>query len=413
VTGRVTAVVAIALSSAVVGSASAADLVRPVTILSGHRPCEANLAVDPRDPRDLDVVARDESRDGLVRLRAWRSLDGGRRFRASWIVDGRVAGDRGEASDPVAVYDNKGAPAPAYLALRYGPTTWDSRIVFGTRPVIVSEHAPPFPTLSEDLGTRPWHDKPWATVDRRDGRAYVAWTQRDDTDTMPVAHIMVASALTGEQFGEPVAVARGGTGAQLAVRPDGTVVVAWVDKPNLSTQGRIRAARSTDHGATWSAPATVAAISIEDELSLPTLATDARGRLALCWQEARRIGAGRVACSRSTDGRAWSRRRYVTPAVSRQPAVAATGNGRFWLLVYRYEPDRTRVELWRSCDAARHWRRAAVLARRPFGQSPIFIGDYQGLAATARTVYAAFVLPRRPRGGAMQLLFSAPAGTGA
>lgn len=80
-------------------------------------------------------------------MRMWRSHDGGRTFRAGMLVDRRLAGKPADASDPVAVFDQAGQPAPAFLALRYGRSKWESRITLGNRIVARAGYGPPFPTL--------------------------------------------------------------------------------------------------------------------------------------------------------------------------------------------------------------------------------------------------------------------------
>jgi hypothetical protein len=117
------------------------------------------------------VVSRDEQLSARVSVRMWRSNDGGRSFRAGWLVHGALAGAPADASNAVAVFDAGGRPAPAFLALRYGTSTCDSRIMLGARVVVRDVYGPPFPTLGEIYGARRWHDKPSAAIDPRDGRA--------------------------------------------------------------------------------------------------------------------------------------------------------------------------------------------------------------------------------------------------
>ena len=381
---------------AVLAAPASAD-VRTLALPAGHRSTEAHVAIDPRDPRDVLVVARDEDRDRFVGIRRWRSSDGGKRFRASMLVDERLDGLPADASDPVAVFDHLGRPAPAFLALRYGSSSWQSRIALGDRIVVADEHPPPLPSLGEGFGTRRWHDKPWAAVDPSDGLALVAWTMREDTESAPVSRIAVARALPGQAFSPPQVVGTGNA-AQPVLGPGDAAVLVWYDAPNLSGRASILAARSHDRGATWSAPAVLAAgIAVRGDPPFPTVVRSRHGSTA-CWQQFPAMRRGRIACTRSRDGVTWTRPVATGPAGAAQPALAATPDGRLWLAFYVHRASSTTVELWRSRNGGRAWRRHSTLMRRRVpAYSWYFLGDYQGLAASRDRVIAAFVLPVRAR----------------
>ena len=377
---------------------SAAHAARTLPLPAGHRSTEAHIAVDPSDPRDVLVVARDEDRTRFVALRRWRSRDGGRSFRMGMLVDKRLDGSAADASDPVALFDHRGAPAPAFLALRYGTSTWQTRIMLGDRIVVSDDHGPPLPSLGEGFGTRRWHDKPWAVVDPADGLALVAWTMRENTEIAPVEHVVVARALPGSPFGEPQVVGTG-NGAQPLLGPGSNAVLVWYEAPNLAGTARVLGARSLDRGATWSAPTVIAEeIAVRGDPPFPTVVRSGSGYTA-CWQQFPARRRGRIACARSTDGSAWTTPELIGPAGAAQPALATTPDGRLWLAFYRYRSASTAVELWVSGTGGRAWRRRSTLMRRrvrPY--SWYFLGDYQGLAASGNRVVAAFVMPVRPHG---------------
>jgi hypothetical protein len=195
-------------------------------------------------------------------------------------------GGRATASDPVSLFDNHGRPAPAFLALRYGRSTWGSRSMLGGRVRVRARYGPPFPTLSEGFGTRRWYDKPWAVMDPRDGSAYVTWTQRSATKTGPVEKFAVTRAPRGRAF--PKAHGLGnGSGSQPVVGPGSTVVVVWYYTPNLSTRADILSSRSPDRGRSLSAPTVVASgINARGDPPFPTVVRT-RSEYVACWQQVR------------------------------------------------------------------------------------------------------------------------------
>jgi hypothetical protein len=384
-----------ALGARVASAPAASTLPLP----AGHRATEAHVAIDPTDPRDVLVVARDEQkRSRLVGLRMWRSHDGARTFRGGMLVARRLDGEPADASDPVALFDARGRPAPAFLALRYGPATWQTRIVLGDRTVVQAEYGPPFPTLGDGFGLRRWYDKPWAAIDPSDGLAHVTWTERGSTQTGPLEDVAVASAPPGQAFPAPRLLGAG-SGSQTVVGPGSTVLVVWHRQPNLSQRASILSARSADRGASWSPPRTVAArVNSPGDPPFPTVVRAGSGFVA-CWQQYTARRREQVACSRSAAGRSWARPRIVGSALAgdvAQPALAAAPGGRPWLAFYRFGRRSTSVELWSSRRGTGGWRRRAVLMRRSVPRSgSYFLGDYEGLAATRRSVVAAFAMPVR------------------
>ena len=189
-----------------------------------------------------------------------------------------------------------------------------------------------------------------------------------------------------------------------------------------NSSATLRVQRSTDHGATWGAPVTVAdhrAVGTTDPASgqavrdgaiIPSLATGAGGVLWLAWQDARFSGGLRdaIAVSRSTDGgRSWS----APLAVNRDPAVAAftptlrvRADGSVGLLHFDLRSNTADAatllaDLWllTSRDGL-SWTETAVargfdLAWAPSVTGGYFLGDYQGLASAGATWLPLVVLP--------------------
>lgn len=387
-------------SDAATGLGGVAAVAVRLSLPPGHRSTEANVAVDPNDPDDVLVLARDEDSGRLVGLRMWRSSDGGRTFRGGMLVDRSLAGSPANASDPVALFDNLDSPAPAFLALRYGRSSWESRIMLGGRVVVRAQYGRPFPTLSEGFGTRRWFDKPWAAIDPRDGFAYVTWTERSATNSGPIEKVAVTSAAVGRPFPK-ARVLGSGSGSVPVVGAGSSVVVVWYYTPNLSTRAEIFSSRSLDRGKSWSRPSVVARrINARGDPPFPTVARSGSGYVT-CWQQYTTWPHERIACSRSADGAKWSPATIVAqpPGAgdAAQPALAATPNGQLWLAFYRFDQRSTSVELWNSNPGTDTWRRRGVLMRRAVPRSAFyFLGDYQGLAVSSNHGIVAFVMPVRP-----------------
>jgi hypothetical protein len=394
---RLRILVAVAVSVAPASSARA--IAGTLALAPGHRSTEANVAVDPVNPNDILVVARDEDSGPLVGLRTWRSADGGRTFRDGMLVNGRLGGWRADGSDPVAVFDQVGRPAPAFLALRYGRSSWESRIMLGSRTVVAIQHGPPIPTLGSVFGPRVWYDKPWAAIDPSTGVAFVTWTERSETKSGPVEKVAVTSALPGRSFSRP-RILGDGSGAQPVIGSGASVVVVWYRQPNLNPRAQILSSRSRDRGKTWSRPTIIASgVNARGDPPFPTVVRAGAGNVA-CWQQYGTWPHERIACSRSPNGVSWSKSRVVVqpPAAGEaaQPALAASPDGQVWLAFYRFDTHSTSVELWSSTAGADTWRRRGVLMRRAVSRGTRFLGDYEGLAATRDWVIAAFVMPTQP-----------------
>jgi hypothetical protein len=101
---------------------------------------------------------------------------------------------------------------------------------------------------------------------------------------------------------------RNGLGAQPVVRPNGDLVVVYVDLPKML------ATRSTDGGASFSEPVTIRTLQVHRAASvrnfaLPSVAADGGGTIYAVWNECTfraSCTANDVALSRSADGIAWS-----------------------------------------------------------------------------------------------------------
>jgi hypothetical protein len=88
----------------------------------------------------------------------WRSHDGGRAFKAGMLLGRSLDGAPADGSDAVALFDNLGHSSPAFLALRWGKSNWQTRIMLDARTVIRARYGPPMPTLGNIYGPRKWYE---------------------------------------------------------------------------------------------------------------------------------------------------------------------------------------------------------------------------------------------------------------
>ena len=183
--------------------------------------------------------------------------------------------------------------------------------------------------------------------------------------------------------------------------------------------------RSTDHGATWSAPAVIGAIRPAENSArlragqiLPSFAVDPRsGTLAAVWLDGR-FDASRhagVALSTSTDGgRTWTEPRRVnqTPAgvAAFLPSVAFAADGIVGVSYYdlRNRPvgaPAVTTDAWLAtctvaCGQDGVWRETHLggpfdAAKAPNSRGS-FLGDYQGLAGVLPGRFRAFFVEADP-----------------
>jgi hypothetical protein len=398
---------------------------------------EPHLAVTPGRPGVLVAVAQTNS--AVV---AWRSTDGGR----TWTVGSPLRGTRGTrgyaAGDPVIALGRGGLTAFAAVAIdRQGRCTLLNRV--GSyrsldggrtfqgmhppmRPASLPRHffgVPPIPSCPIPPGLT--HvvtiDKPWLAVDGTHGRfggsAYLTWSRNDQhLDGRVFTTLFLARSRDGgATYSKPVVIAPRAQRpdeiehySQVAVRPGGTVDVVWNDL--WRGNPAVVHAASDDGGVTFSAARPVVVLAGRTPLGLTSsLAVSPSGSLAVCWSGSTRpsVFRPRIACSRSRDGRSWSRpvRPFGGFGDQYLPAAAFQGE-RLWVAGYRSGRQSTRVLLAGARGSG--YGRPVTLATRPYGRSALcgphppdcsptqrFVGDYIGAAATQSNVWVDFVLPTR------------------
>ncbi len=389
---------------------------------------EPYLAVDPLDSNHLvGVWQQDRWSNGSARgLATGVSFDGG----ASWTRvlvpfsecsggNAQNGGDFERATDPWVTFGPGGIAYQAALATRGGSFTAGSinailvsRTTDGgrtwTNPINVFQDTNAF-----------FNDKESITADPNDARfAYLVWDRLSATGSGPTYFSRTADS--GVTWEAARAIYAPGPQSQtignlVRVLPDGTLVnlFAQLDNTVNQTQGNLMVIRSTDRGATWSAPIRVAALTplgardpttgqaIRDGSIIPQMAVAPGGTLYVVWQDARFGGVrDAIVISRSADGGlTWSEPTRVSPdagVAAFTPQVHVRADGTVGVTYYDLRSDTASpatllADYWlaRSVDGV-SWAETRVA--RPFDLSTApqaggahFLGDYMGLGSSGTT----------------------------
>ncbi len=272
-------------------------------------------------------------------------------------------------------------------------------------------------TIQQD--TNPFfNDKESITADPNDARfAYAAWDRLQASGNGPSYFARTTDG--GATWEAARAIYNPGPQSQtignlVRVLPNGTLVnlFARLDNSVSQTQGQVMVIRSSDRGATWSAPILVASLlplgardptsgqQIRDGSIIPQMAVAPGGTLFVVWQDARFSGTrDAIAISRSTDGGlTWSEPARVNsnPAVPAfTPQVHVRADGTIGVSYFDLRSDTAAAPLltdyWlaRSVDGV-SWTETHVsgpfdLATAPQSEGGLFLGDYMGLASSGTT----------------------------
>ncbi|HEX6468970.1 MAG TPA: sialidase family protein [Streptosporangiaceae bacterium] len=416
----------------------------PTSTVSPGAEVEPWVAVNPRDPRNIVAYyQQDRWNDGGAHgLVAAVTRDGGAHWRQV-IVPGlsRCAGGTYErSSDPGVSFAPNGDLYEIALAFNvndFGNAILASKSTDGglhwSRPAV----------LKADTEEALQNDKELITADpTSSARAYAVWDRTNEQGGQPV---WFARTTNGGRTWEPAKIIYDPTprftiSNQIAVLPDGTLVDMFFEgpagaaeepdrpfaRPHTSATPRqqagdenlIRIIRSTDHGRTWSAPTTVAAIDPAEIVDpdqqrllrtgdiVPDLAVDPHtGRLYVVWQDTRftTSGAAIMLSSSGDGGRSWT----APVRVSKTPDSAPRGNGQAFTAtvdvaaggtvgVTYYDFRRNTAapgaltDYWivtcrgaRCVRAGAAWRERHVGGSFDVGLAPdaggLFLGDYMGL----------------------------------
>ena len=397
---------------------------------------EPSVAVNPLNPNNLVGSWQQDrwSNGGSQGIVVANSFDGGATWSARPLPFSRCGGgtaanggDFDRASDPWNTFAIDGN---AYqLALTFTGTTFGA----GSETALLVARSSdggatwgPTTTLIRD-GAGFFNDKGSITADPRDARfVYATWDRLVASGGGPT--MFARSVDNGRTWSAPVAIHDPGVRAQtlgnvIVLLRDGTLVDLFTQigfAPVGTSSASLMVIRSSDRGLTWSAPIKIAdllavgtadpqtGIPVRDAAILGEIAVDPAGNLIVVWQDARFSAGARdaVAISRSTDGGlSWSAPQAINGAPGAAafvPVVAARGDGVIGVLYYDLRDDTSDpatllTDLWlaRSTDAGRTWTEARLagpfdLTIAPRTDSGYFLGDYQGMTATASRFVALF-----------------------
>jgi hypothetical protein len=386
---------------------------------------EPQVTVDPRDPSHLiGVWQQDRWSDGGARgLRTGYSFDAG----LTWTLTQAAftdctGGSYARASDPWATIGPDGA---AYqIAIGFNGATFapgSSSAVLASRSSDGGRTWSAPATLILDAST-PFNDKESITADPlMPGYVYATWDRLEQNGHGPA--YFTRSLDGGITWEAPRAIHDPGNRNQtlnnqiVAVASGGgEVLVDFFTEFDTGQDNVVTAhlalVRSTDQGATWSAPIVVSdlravgtadpqnsARTLRDAANLGAFASGRDGTLVAVWQDSRFSAGARdsIAFAVSLDaGSTWSTPVLINAVPGVQallPAVSIAADGTIGVLYYDMrndtaDPATLLVDVWltTTTDRGVTWSEHHVTGPFDFNLAPIaegglFVGDYQGLVS--------------------------------
>ncbi|MEO6566183.1 MAG: sialidase family protein [Casimicrobiaceae bacterium] len=403
-------------------------------VVSGGAPSigsevEPFLAINPANPKNMiGVWQQDRWSNGGARGTAGAfSMDGGGTWTRTAAAFSRCSGGTAanggnfeRATDPWVSF---GPDGTAYqVALAFNNITNADNVIAAARSTDGGRTWSNPATLRRD-GAAAFNDKEAITADPTDARyVYVTWDRLSGTSGPTWFARTTDGGASWETAREIYNPHPNGQTINniVVVLPDGTLVLSFTEPshPGNATT-RVRIIRSSDKGATWSAPITVATHQgvgtldpetgnpIRDGSILGAVAAGKDGSLAIVWQDARFSGGAfdGVAFARSIDGGlTWSAPVRVndapgTPAFL--PNVVIRDDGIIGVTYHDFrsntpDPNTLPTDTWlsTSADGGRTWSEQTIAAPFDFAMAPLargalFLGDYTGMAATG-TSFVAF-----------------------
>ena len=396
---------------------------------------EPYIAINPGNPSNLVGAWQQDrwSTGGAHGLVAGSSTDGGKTWKEhtlplSVCAGGTAAngGNYQRASDPwVSISPN----GDAYIiSISF---TGDTLQPGSSGGVLVSRSTDGGATWSDAAtlirdGAGAFNDKESITADPTDSHFVYAVWDRLTADNHGAA--MFARTTDGGATWEKAApiydpgVNNQTIGNEIVVASDGTVIDVFEEIDNTSSNtdssSTLRVITSSDHGATWSTPVSIAdnlAVGTADPNSgqpirsgsgLPQAAAGPGGMLAVVWEDGRFSGGDHddiAYASSKDDGAHWTRPVEInsvhgTPAFT--PSVAILGDGTVGVSYFDFRNNQTGPDLptdywFTSSTDGTHWSEQHISGPFDMTLAPnaegLFVGDYQALGKVGSTFVPFFV----------------------
>jgi hypothetical protein len=396
---------------------------------------EPYIAINPNNPSNLVGAWQQDrwSTGGAHGLVAASSMDGGKTWKQhtlplSVCAGGNKAngGDFDRASDPwVSISPNGDAYVISISFTGNTLQPGSSGGVLVSRSTDGGASWSDAATLIRD-GASAFNDKESITADPTDSHfVYAVWDRL--TDDNHGAAMFARTTDGGATWEKATAIYDPGVnnqtiGNEIVVASDGTVIDVFEEIDNTSSNtdsnSTLRIITSSDHGATWSTPVSIAdnlAVGTFDPNSgqpirsgsgLPQAAAGPGGMLAVVWEDGRFSGGDHddIAYSSSKDdGAHWTKPVEInsvhgTPAFT--PSVAILGDGTVGVSYFDFRNDRTGPELptdywFTSSTDGTHWSEQHISGPFDMTLAPdaegLFVGDYEALGTVGSTFVPFFV----------------------
>jgi hypothetical protein len=390
---------------------------------------EPMIAVNPANANNVIVAWQQDrwSGGGSRGSVTAYSMDGGGTWTKSFAPMSRCTGGAGatafeRASDPWVTFAPDGTAYQVSLSF--------NNFANGNNAILVSRSTDggrtwsAATTLRQDGGAS-LNDKESATADAGDARyVYVAW-DRLTGNNAPTWFTRTTDGGTTWETARAIydpGANRQTLNNQVAVLPNGTLALLFSELPTVDNgqPALLRLVRSTDKGATWSAPITVSdmqtvgttdpdtGIDIRDAEAIAAITAGANGMLAAVWQDSRFAGGAYdgIAFSKSIDGGiTWSPpvRINGNPAVpALVPNVAIASDGTIGVTYYDFrdntpDPATLPTDVWlaTSGDGGVTWSERRIDGPFDYAKAPLvggryFLGDYSGMTSSGTSFLTAF-----------------------